>query len=108
VQYVGETVTIRELLGAYEILHQGVAIARHPALGRHQVAMERSHYATLLRPRGPTGDGPVPAPPRYDPAYPGAAAVAAVAEVAVRDLAVYAAIAEAAAERPAEEVGHES
>ena len=104
VQYVGEMVTIRELLGAYEILHQGVAIARHRALGRHQVAMERSHYAPLLRPRGPTGVVPPPAPPRYDPTYP------AAADVAVRDLAVYAAIAEAseaASVRAAEEVGHE-
>jgi len=101
VRYVGATVTIRELLGTYEILAQGEVIARHRALGRHQVAMERSHYAALLRPRGPQGVVPPPAPPRYDPTYP------AAADVAVRDLAVYAAIAEAAAIYPAEEGRHE-
>jgi transposase len=85
VQYVGETVTIRELLGSYEILHQGTVIARHARLGRHRVAMERRHYAGLLRPRDLR---PPPAPPRLDPRYP------ASADVAVRDLSVYAAVAE--------------
>ena len=87
VQYVGETVTIRELLGSYEILHGGAAIARHARLGRHQVAMDRRHYAGLLRPRDPA---PALTPPRFDPGYP------ASADVAVRDLAIYAAIAEGA------------
>jgi transposase len=105
-QYVGATVTIRELLGTYEILHAGQVIARHRALGRHQVAMERSHYAALLRPRGRHGGGlppAVPAPPRYDPRYP------ASADVAVRDLGVYAAIAEGAAglERVTRHAGEE-
>ena len=92
VHYVGATVTIRELLGSYEILHAGTVIARHLALGRHQVQMERAHYAALLRPRGRDGRTPAPAPPRYDPTY--AAADPATAEVVVRDLAEYAAIAE--------------
>lgn len=92
VQYVGATVAIRELLGSYEVLHEGRVIARHTALGRHQVAMERSHYAALLRPLGRDGAPPLPAPPRYDPTYP------ASADVAVRDLAVYAAIADAGAD----------
>jgi len=86
VTYVGETVTIRELLGSYEILHAGQVIARHGQQGRHQVVMERSPYAGLLRPRGlvvfPDG------PPRHDPRYP------ASADVAARDWAVYAALAE--------------
>ena len=94
--YVGATVTIRELLGAYEILHQGAVIARHARQGRHQVVMDRAHYAGLLRP--PTGrPGAVriyplsPQPPRYDPRYP------VQGDVAVRDLAVYEAIADATA-----------
>ena len=50
VQYVGETVTIRELLGSYEILCRGDVIARHAQGPRHRVVMERGHYAGLLRP----------------------------------------------------------
>ncbi len=87
IEYVGTTVTVRELAGAYEILAHGTVIARHPQLGRHQVAMEPAHYAGLLRPRGAP---PAPTPPRYDPGYPASAAVA------VRDLAVYAAVVEEA------------
>ena len=89
VAYVGATVVVRELLGSYEILHEGTVIARHAALGRHQVAMERRHYAALLRPPGRDGVTPPPTPPRYDPAYRTYAATAEVAEVVVRDLAVY-------------------
>jgi transposase len=87
-RYVGEIVVIRELLGSYEILHQGTVIARHRARGRHQVVMEPAHYAGLLRPRGAAA---VAGPPRFDPSYP------ASADVAVRDLGIYAAIAEGAA-----------
>lgn len=87
VQFVGESVVIRELMGSYEIVHQGTVIARHRAEGRHQVVMEPAHYAGLLRPRGST---PAAGPPRYDPGYP------ASADVATRDLGVYAAIAEEA------------
>jgi hypothetical protein len=84
-RYVGESVVIRELLGSYEILHQGTVIARHRAVGRRQVVMVPAHYAGLLRPRG---SAPAGGPPRYDPSYP------ASADVAVRDLDIYAAIAE--------------
>lgn len=89
VRYVGESVVIRELLGSYEILHQGTVIARHGAEGRRKVVMEPAHYAGLLRPRG----SPPPAgPPRHDPGYP--ANYPASADVFVRDLGIYAAIAE--------------
>lgn len=47
--------------------------------------MAPEHYAGLLR---PPGLAPAPSPPRYDPGYP------ATADVAVRDLAVYAALVE--------------
>ena len=93
-RYVGETVTIRALLGAYEILYAGLVIARHTKQGRHHVVMEPAHYAGLLR---PSTLRPVPAPPRFDPGFP-AAPIGndpASAMVTVRDLAVYAAIAEA-------------
>jgi len=89
VQYVGETVTIREVLGSYEILHAGTVIARHAQLGRHRVIMERAHYAGLLRPGSWGPASPPPTPPRFDPGYP------ASADVVVRDLAIYAAIADA-------------
>jgi len=87
VTFVGCTVTVRELLGAYEILHEGQVIARHAREGRHRVVMERAHYADLLRPGGAARSG---GPPRHDPRYP------ASADVAVRDLAIYAAIADGA------------
>jgi len=85
VRYVGATVAIRELSSGYEILHGETVIARHPRLARHQVAMRPEHYTGLLRPPGLTAP---PAPPRFDPGYP------ASTQVSVRDLAVYAAIAE--------------
>lgn len=88
VAFVGCTVTVRELLGAYEILHQGQVIARHPRRGRHQVVMERAHYADLLRPPTARSAPLRPQPPQHDPRYPVAA------DVAVRDLSVYAAIAD--------------
>lgn len=86
-RYVGESVVVRELLGSYEILHQGTVIARHRSEGRHQVIMEPAHYAGLLRPRG---GPPATQPPRFDPGYP------ASGDVARRDLEIYAAIAEEA------------
>ena len=86
-QYVGTTVGIRERAGHYDILYAGAVIASHAAQGRHAVIMEPAHYAGLLRPRG----APLPAsPPRCDPGYP------ASADVVVRDLGIYAAIAEEA------------
>jgi len=89
VRYVGATVTIRELAGAYEIRVGDVVLARHPRLGRRRVAMDPAHYAGLLRPPGLL---PPPAPPRFDPGYP------ADGDVTVRDLAVYAAIVDGAGE----------
>lgn len=94
VRYVGATVTIRELLGAYEILHEGTVIARHHRRERHQVAMEPAHYAGLLRVPGARAAGLQPVPPQHDPGYPAFPALAATADVAVRDLAVYAALVE--------------
>lgn len=87
-RYAGASVVIRELLGSYEILHDGQVIARHAAVGRHQVVMEPSHYRGLLRPGGARAARVLPEPPRFDPGYP------ASATVAVRDLAVYAALVE--------------
>jgi transposase len=84
--YAGASVVIRELLGTYEILHQGTVIARHRALGRHHVVMEPAHYHGLLRPPGPRSVDATP--PRFDPGYP------LGADVAIRDLAVYAALVE--------------
>ena len=81
-RYAGASVVIRELLGAYEILHEGTVIAHHRAVGRHHMVMEPAHYAGLLR---PGGSAPADAtPPRFDPGYPMGA------DVAVRDLGVYA------------------
>lgn len=88
VRYVGATVTIRELLGGYELLHDGLVIARHPRLGRHHVRMEPAHYAGLVR----AAPAPLASPPRLDPGYP------AAGEVAVRDLAIYDAIVAGATE----------
>lgn len=93
VAYAGTSVVIRELLGSYEILHDGQVIARHAAVGRHQVIMEPAHYRGLLRPGGARAARGVPEPPRFDPGYP------ASARVAVRDLAVYAAHVEGEAGR---------
>ncbi|HEY0995665.1 MAG TPA: IS21 family transposase [Gemmatimonadaceae bacterium] len=92
VQYVGATVTIRELLGSYEILQAGEVIARHPAQGRHQVVMQRAHYARLLRPPDAGGRALPAAPPQYDPTYRSTAG--GETEVAARNLAVYAAVVE--------------
>jgi len=85
VRYVGAQVKVRETTTGYEILYQEAVIARHARAERHQVVMDPTHYAGLLRPPGLT---PPPAPPRWDPAYP------AGSDVEVRDLAIYAALAE--------------
>lgn len=84
VRYVGAQVRIRETTSGYEILHEDTVIARHPRAERHQVLMDPAHYAGLLRPGRPAAL----TPPRFDPSYP------ASGDVAVRDLAVYAALAE--------------
>jgi transposase len=84
VRYVGARVRVRETTGGYEILYEDTVIARHGRAQRHQVVMDPAHYAGLLRP----GRAPAPMPPRFDPSYP------ASGDVAVRDLAVYAPLAE--------------
>jgi hypothetical protein len=85
VRYVGTKVTIHETSTEYALFAGVSCIARHPKAGRHAVVMEPTHYAGLLRPDRML----VPAaPPRWDPAYHQLGAVA------VRDLALYAAIAE--------------
>jgi len=85
VRYVGTQVKLRETTTGYEILHQDTVIARHPRAARHQVVMDPTHYAGLLRPPGLASP---PAPPRWDPDYP------LGSDVEVRDLGVYAALAE--------------
>jgi hypothetical protein len=85
VQYVGQTVTVRELLGSFELIADGEVIARHRTRGRGAVVMEPAHYAGLLRGGRAAA---IAGPPRFDPAYP------ASADVAVRDLGVYAALVE--------------
>ena len=84
VRYVGAQVRVRETTSGYEILHQDTVIARHPRAERYQVVMDPAHYAGLLRP----DRAAAATPPRFDPSYP------ASSDVAVRDLAVYAALAE--------------
>jgi Mu transposase, C-terminal domain len=94
-RYAGEAVVVRELLGSYEILHQGAVIARHRVAADRAVVMEPAHYAGLLRPGGGGRPPRAAGPPHHDAGYP------AGADVAVRDLGVYAALAEAIPEEPA-------
>lgn len=92
-RYVGETVTIRALLGAYETLHASLVVARHTKQGHHQVVMELAHYAGLLR---PLTLPPAPAPPRFDPGYSARSLGndPSNAAVMVHNLAIYATIAQ--------------
>jgi len=85
VQYVGTVVEIQETPTHYEIFSGPTRIARHEKRPRFAVVMEPAHYAGLLRPGRP---GPAPTPPQWDPAY------RPFGDVEVRDLAVYAALAE--------------
>ena len=85
VQYVGTVVEIHETSTHYEIFSGPTRIARHEKRPRFAVVIEPAHYAGLLRP-GATA--PPPAPPRWDPAY------RPFGDVEVRDLAIYAALAE--------------
>jgi transposase len=89
VQYVGTTVTVQETATEYQLVAGDEVIARHARAARHAVVIDPAHYAGLLRP--PSRPTP-PAPPRWDPAY------RTLGEVAVRDLATYAALVEAAEE----------
>ncbi len=85
VRYVGAQVKMRETTTGYEILHEDTVIARHARAARHPVVMDPLHYAGLLRPPGQRS--PL-APPRWDPDYP------LGSDVEVRDLSIYAALAE--------------
>jgi transposase len=85
VQYVGAQVIVEESASEYAIFAGQTCIARHEKAGRHAVVMDPAHYAGLLRP----GRTALPsAPPKWDPAYE------QLGTVAVRDLALYAVIAE--------------
>jgi len=86
VRYVGQTVTVHETATHYELFVGAACVARHAKAGRHAVVMDPAHYAGLLRASGPPTP---PAPPQWEPAYHH------LGQVAVRDLGLYAAIAEA-------------
>lgn len=86
VQYVGTTVTVQETTTHYEIFQGTACIARHAKAPRHTVVMDRAHYQGLFRPGALS---PAANPPQWDPAYQ------PMGEVMVRDLARYAAVAEA-------------
>ena len=83
--YVGTTVSVQETATHYEIFHDGACIARHAKAPRHAVRMEPAHYRGLLRAESPA---PGARPPQWDPAY------RPMGAVLVRDLALYAAVAE--------------
>lgn len=85
VEYVGTTVHVQETSHHYEIFHGGTCIARHAKTTRHAVVVDRAHYRGLLRPGGAAA---MPRPPQWDPGY------GDLGEVMVRDLALYAAVAE--------------
>ncbi|MFQ5793234.1 MAG: IS21 family transposase, partial [Acidobacteriota bacterium] len=85
IRYVGTTVTVHETASHYEIFHDQECIARHEKANRHAVVMDPAHYTGLLR---PGRSAPPATPPRWDPAYH------QLGEVAVRDLALYAALVE--------------
>lgn len=85
VQYVGTTVTVQETSTTYEIFSEGTCIARHAKAPRHAVVMEPAHYRGLLRPPACPGAS---VPPQWDPSYH------PLGDVAVRDLAIYAAVAD--------------
>lgn len=85
VRYVGATISVQETATHYEFFHETMCIARHAKAPRHTVVMEPGHYAGLLR-AGPSVAPPTP--PQWDPAY------RVVGDVMVRDLGVYAALAE--------------
>jgi transposase len=85
VRYVGQTVEVHETATQYELVVGETRVAQHAKADRHAVVMEPAHYAGLLRPPGaPVAE----VPPRWDPAY------RQLGDVMVRDLAVYATVAE--------------
>lgn len=85
VRYVGETVTVVESIGHYEIFHDQTLVFRHDKAPRHSVIMVPEHYAGLLRAQRSLAS---PTPPRWDPTY------LRLGEVAVRDLSHYEALAQ--------------
>jgi hypothetical protein len=85
VEYVGTIVHVQETSHHYEIFHGGTCIARHAKTTRHAVVLDRAHYRGLLRAGEPAA---TPRPPQWDPGY------GDLGEVMVRDLALYAAVAE--------------
>lgn len=85
VEYVGTTVSVHETSTQYEIFSGSTCIARHAKQPRHGVVMDPSHYRGLLRPSNVTT---LPRPPQWDPSYE------ALGDVMVRDLGLYAALAE--------------
>jgi transposase len=87
VRYVGATVSVHQRTAVYEIRLGDTLVATHPRLGRHQVRMEPAHYVDAVPAWRRTLP---PVPPHWDPGYP-------TADVEVRDLAVYARVAECAA-----------
>lgn len=89
VQYVGTTVTVQETGTHYEIFQGGTCIARHAKATRHTVVMDPAHYRGVRR---PVSLGTA-APPQWDPSY------RLLGEVAIRDLAVYAALAKTGGDR---------
>jgi transposase len=89
VRYVGTAVTIHETSNSYEIFQGSDCIARHDKAPRHAVVMDPTHYQGLLHP----GRSAPPTPPQWDPHY------RSLGEVAVRELALYAALAEAGGDR---------
>lgn len=87
VQYVGMTVSVQETNTHYELFYEHTCIARHAKAPRHAVVMEPAHYRGLLR--VPSHAAAAPPPPQWDPGY------RQLGEVAVRELALYAAVANA-------------
>jgi len=82
---VGTTVTVREHAADFTIWVGDTQVATHPRQPRHTLRMEPAHYAGLLR----VDRSPLGRPPQHDPRY-------ADDDVAVRDLAVYDALVQAA------------
>src|SRR5215472_2446689 len=87
---VGTTVSVQETSAHYEIFHEQTCIARHVQAARYAVVMDPAHDHGLLRP-GVTNTAPPP--PQWDPVY------RQLGDVAVRDLALYAAVADAGGAR---------
>lgn len=84
VEYVGTTVHVQETSHHYGIFHGGMCIARHAKTTRHAVVVDRAHYRGLLRAGESAGC----------PAARVGSGYGDLGEVMVRDLGLYAAVAE--------------